>query len=107
MGLELSGAHDECPCNTCERLRAKMREYDVAVFVKAAKSRGWEFRAYIRDYDRTTPGCNMVRVQAANGKAAKAIAIAMVKARMDLQSRIPPSGVAVCSQAAKAAGGKG
>ncbi len=72
-------------------------EWEVAVFVERGK-RGWKFRAYTRVYNREWDGCNIVHVRASNGTEAKNKAIGHIKARMNLNSQIPPSNVAICRE---------
>ena len=74
-----------------------MKTFDVAVFVQRGK-RGWKFDAYTRWFNPSWSGCNMVRVRAENGTAAKKMAINEIKARMNLKSMLPPSDVAVCGE---------
>ena len=71
--------------------RSYMKEKDgrrrVAVFV-GRTSRGYIFTAYLRDYNATWSGCNVVEVSAQNGADAKKIAIAKVKAMMLSDERV-------------------
>lgn len=69
-----------------------MKTFQVAVFVQRGK-RGWKFRAYTRDYNPSWEGCNMVTVTARNGASAKQHAIDVIKANMNLNSKLCPSGV--------------
>ena len=73
------------------------RIFRVGVFVAPGK-RGWIFTAYTRVYNPEWEGCNVVEVEAYNGKEAKALAIQSVKNRMDLKSKIPPTGIRVSSR---------
>lgn len=65
-------------------------DYRVAVFVSQGKH-GYSFRAYTRDYSPQWSGCNVLSVKATSGKEAKAKAIATIKARMDLKSKLVPT----------------
>lgn len=69
-----------------------MKTYQVAVFVTYGK-RKWLFRTTTRDIDPTLPGCNLWTVRAATAGHARRKALAIVQARMDLNSKRCPTDV--------------
>lgn len=79
----------------------KTKQFEVAVFVERGK-RVWKFHAYTLWYNPAWDGCNIIHVEARNGTEAKKLAIARIKAKMDLNSTVPPSGINVCGEATEA-----
>jgi hypothetical protein len=57
-------------------------QHVVGVFVRHNDSSGFSFSAYLRDYNPGWRGCNVVGVEARNGKEAKKLAIEKIKKRL-------------------------
>ena len=68
---------------------------EVAVFVRRGK-RAWKFEVYSRDYNSSWPGCNIVNVPDSVPRAdAKAYALRVIKANMQLDSQLAPTGIKI------------
>jgi protocatechuate 3,4-dioxygenase beta subunit len=58
-----------------------MKHYKVAVFPHKIK-KSFRFAAYLRDYNERWSGCNIVDVEAEDGKDAKRKAIQIIRERL-------------------------
>ncbi len=72
----------------------QQKRFRIGVFVHR-RARSWGFSAYSRDFRDYWDGCNVMEIDARNGTEAKQKAIEYIKARMDLNSSIAPSGIRV------------
>lgn len=70
----------------------------IAVFVERGK-KSWKFRAYSTWFNESWDGCNMVDVpEDVPRSKAKAVAVEILKSRMDLTSQLIPRGIRCCSE---------